>query len=151
MRRIAPLASLALLAVLAAACKVAPASPEGPGASGTRDAAAAHAFGDTVRIDVRQTAAWDAGRFVVTFDTLEADSRCPADAMCVWQGDAAARFRLVADGRRAGTTLHTGAEPQQVAYAGYVLRLVHVEPYPGTYDRSTAPPPPVAVVVVTRR
>ena len=148
MRRIAP---FALLALVITACKAAPASPEDLGTAGTRDAASARAFGDTVRIDVRQSATWDAGRFVVAFDTVEADSRCPADAMCVWQGDAAARFRLTVDGRRAGTTLHTATEPRQVEYAGYVLRLVNVEPYPGTYDRSKPAPAPVAVVVVTRR
>jgi hypothetical protein len=147
MRRFALLTALALLAT---ACKVVPASPEDPATTGTRDAATARALGDTVRIDVRHSASWDAGRFVVTFDTVEADSRCPADAMCVWQGDAAAGFHLSADGRRAGTTLHTATEPKQVEYAGYELRLVNVEPYPGTYDRSKPAPAPVAVVVVTR-
>lgn len=150
MRRLIPLAAAALLAT---ACRVAPASPEDVDASGTRDAGsttAAHAFGDTVRIDVRESAAWDAGRFVVAFDTVEADSRCPADAMCVWQGDAAARFRLTVEGRRAGATLHTATEPRQVEHAGYVFRLVNVEPYPGSYARSNPAPAPVAVVIVTR-
>lgn len=147
MRRPALLAALALLAT---ACQVVPASPDDPSTAGTRDAATSRAFGDTVRIDVRSSASWDAGRFVVAFDSLEADSRCPADAMCVWQGDAAARFRLAVDGRRAGTTLHTATQPQQLEYFGYQLRLVNVEPYPGTYDRSQPAPAPVAVVVVTR-
>ena len=144
------LSVISALGLLLAACKVVPASPEDPAAAGTQDAATARALGDTVRIDVHGSASWGGGRFVVAFDTVEADSRCPADAMCVWQGDAAARFRLTADGRSAGTTLHTALEPKQVEYAGWVLRLVNVEPYPGTYDRSKPAPAPVAVVVVTR-
>ena len=144
------LAVLSGLGLLLAACKVVPASPEDAATIGTRDAATPRALGDTVRIDVGESASWDAGRFVVAFDTVEADSRCPADAMCVWQGDAAARFRLSADGRRAASTLHTALEPKHVGFAGYQLRLVNVEPYPGTYDRSKPAPPAVAVVVVTR-
>ena len=140
-----------LALALFAACKVVPTPPDDRSAAGTRDSAAEKALGDTVRIDVGRTVTFDAGRLSVGFEAVEADSRCPADAMCVWQGDAAARFRLAVDGRRAGTTLHTATEPKQVEYAGYVLRLVNVEPYPGTWDRSRPAPPAVAVVVVTRR
>ena len=146
MRRLALIAALAF----AAGCKVVPASPDDHSATGTREAATAHALGDTVRVDVHQRAAFDSGRFVVTFDTVEADSRCPADAMCVWAGDAAAGLHLDVAGRRAGTTLHTQLEPKKVEYFGYVVRLVNVEPYPGTYDRSKPAPAPVAVLVVTR-
>ena len=144
MRRLFLVAALAITA-----CKMVPASPDAPGTTGTRETAAA-TLGDTVRLAVGRSVAWDAGRFVVAFDTVEADSRCAADVVCVWAGDAAARFRLDAEGRRAGTTLHTTLEPKQIEYAGYVIRLVNVEPYPGTYDRSKPAPSPVAVIVVTR-
>jgi hypothetical protein len=142
--------TLAILAfALLAACKVVPASPDGQRQTlSTTDVTGA--LGDTVRIDIHKAAGFDEGRFVVRFDSLEADSRCPADAMCVWQGDAAARFTLEAASGRAGTTLHTGIEPKQLEFAGYVLQLVNVEPYPGTYDRSRPAPPPVAVVIVKR-
>ena len=127
---------LSTIGLLLTACKVVPASPDEPAATGNHAAATARALGDTVRIAVGASASWDAGRFVVTFDTVEADSRCPADAMCVWQGDAAAGFHVSVDGRRAGTTLHTATQPRQVEFAGYVLGLVNVEPYPGTWVRS---------------
>lgn len=142
--------SLALVALaVLAACKVVPASPEEQGGV-LRTADVTGALEDTVRIGVGKMAAFDGGRLLVRFDSLEAESRCPADAMCVWQGDAAARFRLESLQGRAGTTLHTGLEPKQVEFGGYVLNLVNVEPYPGTYDRSKPAPPPVAVVVVKR-
>lgn len=149
MRRI-PTLALAALAVLAA-CKVVSTPPDDrSAATGTHDAATARALGDTVRIVVGQAAVFDGGKLEVAFDTLEADSRCPADAVCVWQGDAAARFRLAVGSRRVGTTLHTTLDPKQVAFDGYVVRLVNVEPYPGTWDRSKPAPPAVAVVIVTR-
>src|SRR5689334_13242002 len=107
MRRLALAVALVVIG-----CKVVPASPDAPASTGTRDAAAAGALGDTVRLAVGKSVAWDQGRFVVTFDTVEADSRCPADAMCVWQGDAAVRFALAAEGRRAASTLHTATEPK---------------------------------------
>lgn len=139
---------VAVLTLLATACKVVPASPE-EAPSTSRDAASA-ALGDTVRLGVGKQAVFDGGRFALTFVALDGDSRCPADAVCVWMGDAEARFRLELDGRRAGSVLHTGLEPRQVEFAGYVVQLVDVEPYPGTYDRSKPAPPAVAVVRVTR-
>jgi hypothetical protein len=144
------LTNLALFALFATACKVVPASPDDDAVPASREAATA-TLGDTVRIGVGNQATFDGGRFVLTFDALVGDSRCPADAMCVWMGDAEARFRLVVDGRRAGAELHTAVEPRQVEYAGYLVRLVNVEPYPGTFDRSQPAPPAVAVVVVTRQ
>lgn len=65
---------------------------------------------------------------VVTFRDVEQDSRCPVDVQCAWAGDAAIALRLSRDGRSAGTTLHTGVEPRQVEYDGYVVRLLGVEP-----------------------
>jgi hypothetical protein len=148
MRRLATLAALVLLAAVTA-CKVVPASPDEPSTTTTRDAATG-VLGDTVRVPVGKRVTFDDGRFVLGFEAVDADSRCPADAICVWQGDAEARFRLTADGRRAGTTLHTSGEPKSIEYAGYRIHLVNVEPYPGTYDRSQPAPPAVAVVVVSR-
>ena len=146
-RRSIVLAALVLLA----ACKVVPASPDAPGSASAREDAAPATLGDTVRVGIGRAVAFDHGGLVVGFEEVEADSRCPADAMCVHQGDAEARFSLVAAGRRAGTTLHTAGEPKRIEYAGYWIQLVNVEPYPGTYDRSQPAPPAVAVLVVTRQ
>ena len=148
MRRLAPLA-LVLLAVATTACKVVPASPDET--ANSRASTTEPALGDTVRIEAGASVSWNGGRFVVTFDSLGSDSRCPANAMCVWQGDVPVRFRLSADGRRSVSMLHTGIEPRQVESSGYRLRLVNVEPYPGTYDPEKPAPAPLAVVVVTRK
>ena len=74
----------------------------------------------------------------VTFQRVEADSRCPLDVQCVSAGDAAIAFRLAHAGREAGTELHTMLEPKQVEYDGFVLRLASVTPA----RRSTQPVQP---------
>jgi hypothetical protein len=148
MRR--PLVLLASLAFVAA-CKVVPASPDAQQQPTLSTADVRGELGDTVRIGLHKTASFDGGRFVVRFDSLEADSRCPADAICAWQGDAAARLDLEAVGGMRNVTLHTATEPRSFGLVGYRVELVNVEPYPGTYDRSKPAPSPVAVVVVSRR
>ena len=142
--------SFVALFALAAACKVVPASPDAPGTAGQQSVIAA-ALRDTVRIPVGRTASFDNGRLTVAFDALEADSRCPADATCVWAGDAAVRLALQTGDRKQAATLHTTLQPQRADYFGYAVGLVNVEPYPGTYDRSKPAPTPVALVVVTRQ
>jgi hypothetical protein len=66
----------------------------------------------------------------ITFRGVESDSRCPADALCVWVGDGAVRLSLEVDEHRAGTTLHTHLAPKAVEYAGYTVRLAGLTPYP---------------------
>lgn len=71
------------------------------------------------------------GEFRVTFREIEADSRCPSDAQCVWAGDAAVLLRLERGGIRAGTTLHTTLTPQRVVFDGdFAVGLVSVSPAP---------------------
>lgn len=71
------------------------------------------------------------GAFRVTFREIEADSRCPSDAQCVWAGDAAVLLRLERGGMRAGTTLHTTLAPQHVVFDDdFAVRLVAVSPAP---------------------
>ena len=66
----------------------------------------------------------------LTFDGVTDDSRCPTGAQCVWAGDAAAWFNLEnsPDARR---TLHTnGRFERQAEFAGFVVRLEDIKPYP---------------------
>jgi hypothetical protein len=71
------------------------------------------------------------GALRVTFREIEADSRCPVDAQCVWAGDAAVLLRLERGGLRAGTTLHTYLAPQRVIFdEDFAIRLVDATPAP---------------------
>jgi hypothetical protein len=68
----------------------------------------------------------------VTFDAVTADSRCPVDVQCVWEGDAVAKIQA-AMGTQAGAPYelhtHTGYSTQ-VDHGGYRIRLTAVAPAP---------------------
>ena len=64
------------------------------------------------------------------FDVVTSDSRCPADAICVWQGDATAVFSVQLGGGSSSLTLHTTGEGRQASASGFTLTLVRLDPYP---------------------
>lgn len=112
-------------------------------------AASAAQLPDSVRVSRLEPVTLDGGRLTVSFTDL-ADSRCPANVVCAWEGDAAATLRLDARGAVATPVLHTRLEPKRVVHAGYEVTLLHVEPYPGT-EPENARVVPTAVLKVTRR
>lgn len=72
----------------------------------------------------------------VHFDAVVADSRCPANAICVWAGEAKVAISLAdASGDEIGTVeLTLGANPD-AAYANvgdHSVALMVLDPYPGT-------------------
>lgn len=106
-------------------------------------------LGDTTHIMVGRTVRLDRGRLQLAFLEKGAESRCPANAMCVRQGDAAARLRAAVDGRAVAFELHTSDRPRTLEVLGYDVHLVTIDPYPGT-ELPNVRMAPVAVVVVTR-
>lgn len=58
-------------------------------------------------------------------DVVE-DSRCPADAMCIWQGRAVVAFEL--DGERFKVAFL--GEPASVEVGEYTVTVHEVQPYP---------------------
>jgi hypothetical protein len=71
----------------------------------------------------------------VCFVALVEDSRCPANANCVWQGVARARFTIEAKGEQRTfdlSTLDLSAEyRKERVELGYTIRLINIYPYPG--------------------
>ena len=71
------------------------------------------------------------------FDSLLSDSRCPANAVCVWQGTATAKFSFHKDNMTYPVTLATESTPQtfprDTIIEGYKIELLNVLPYPGTH------------------
>jgi hypothetical protein len=68
----------------------------------------------------------------ITFDAMTADSRCPPDVQCVWEGDAVAKVQA-ATGSQAPVVyeLHTNAGyATQVDHGAYRIRLTAVAPGP---------------------
>src|SRR5215207_4308110 len=119
---------LVLCCVLAGCQRTTPASPANPGR--TSDASSRDAEqGDTIKIRLGETHQVGGG-LGVEFSGVLSDSRCPMNAVCVWQGDAAVRLGLALGGQRADTTLHSTLEPRAIVFGGYDVGFVHLEPYP---------------------
>jgi hypothetical protein len=70
------------------------------------------------------------------FESLISDSRCPANAMCVWQGTAVAKFSLTKNDERISFELATiNMSPnyhKDTTLMGYKIEFVDLSPYPGT-------------------
>jgi hypothetical protein len=64
----------------------------------------------------------------LTFRSVEGDSRCPMDAICVWAGDAEIALRIEQGGKAAVAALHTTLEPKKTEWNGYTIQLVSVSP-----------------------
>jgi hypothetical protein len=56
------------------------------------------------------------------------DSRCPADVVCVWAGNAEVRFRVHAGAADTTVSLHTMQEPRAVTVEGVRIELTNLAP-----------------------
>ena len=118
---------------------------------GTSPAAARPArVADPFTLAPGETAQVEGTGLAVTFESVSADSRCPSDVTCVWEGDAV----VLVSARPATTSpreLHTsGRFATEAEVDGYRVRLVELVPVP----RSGASPAPSAyraTLVVTRK
>jgi hypothetical protein len=89
------------------------------------------------------------GELRLTFRSVEADSRCPTDVVCVWAGDAEIALKIEQGSQAAVAALHTALEPKKTEWNGYTIALVGVSPL----RNSTKPTDPAeyrAQLVVTR-
>ncbi|HJS56375.1 MAG TPA: hypothetical protein VJ765_17605, partial [Chitinophagaceae bacterium] len=69
------------------------------------------------------------------FHTVVSDSRCPANAMCTWQGAATASFSFTKNGDTHRFNLSTiTMKPdytRDTVIAGYKIEFINLSPYPG--------------------
>lgn len=81
-------------------------------------------------------------RVKLGFEAVVSDSRCPANAMCIWQGAATATFSFTKNGDSHRFNLSTiTMEPnytKDTVIAGYKIEFINLLPYPGTFT----PPAP---------
>jgi hypothetical protein len=106
------------VAALAVACATAPPPARGAGP-------------DVLTLAPGQAAAVDAaGSLRVRFDSVETDSRCPADVACIQAGDALVRITVIAADRSGQRyALHTtGAS--SVVHDGLTIALEALDPRP---------------------
>lgn len=71
----------------------------------------------------------------ICYLTLVEESRCPANANCVWQGAATGRFKLKLNGAESIFELSTlDMKPHyetSINISGYKIKLLAIHPYPG--------------------
>ena len=64
----------------------------------------------------------------LTFKSVESDSRCPIDAVCVWAGDGEIALKVEQGTQTAVAALHTMLEPKKTSWNGYTISLVSLTP-----------------------
>ncbi len=118
--------TLVLITTLVAAC----------GNKKNADLAAANYYdmGDTVQLDEGQEVryykpkGWD---LIIRFDSLVADSRCPKDANCIWEGNAEVALTLLASKKNTSFVLNTNKTMEtERSFDQYKVKLIDVKPYP---------------------
>ena len=82
------------------------------------------AVGAIVRIDETPLA--------IRFDTVSEDSRCPADAQCVWEGNATLRLTVDSAGTPLPVQLRTAGTSQPAGAFGYRIEYRALRPAPTT-------------------
>jgi len=70
------------------------------------------------------------GDLRLTFRSVEGDSRCPIDAVCVWAGDGEIALKIEQGSKAAVAALHTTLEPKKTEWSGYTISLVSLTPAP---------------------
>ncbi len=68
------------------------------------------------------------------FNTVVSDSRCPANAQCIWQGTAEGRFTFTKNNETSTFVLSTLDQPptykKDTVLMGYKIEFVNLHPYP---------------------
>jgi len=88
-----------------------------------------------------QTAVGD-GALQILFKSVINDSRCPRGVECVWAGQAKVLLQLEKKGEKAVEVQLTTPwlsearpNPSEAAYAGYLIQLKSLAPYPGETNK----------------
>lgn len=101
---------------------------------------------DTLTIALGEDASTRDRGLAVTFVRQDSESRCPANVVCVWQGDAGVRLRAKSAVGIVEATIHTARDPKVIEVGGYRISLVDVQPYPGASDSTRTPRVVVRVI-----
>jgi hypothetical protein len=91
---------------------------------------------EPVQLAPGQTAVFNAEKLEVTFVQVGADSRCPTDVTCFWQGTVTVRLAIRSNGRM---TQHEADTANDVALNGYVVDVIDVLPERGAQSQQIAP------------
>ncbi len=85
---------------------------------------------ETLRVQINKEKRFAKSKLSVRFVELVEDSRCPADAQCVWAGNAKIKIRVTMKGRSHDLTLDTNGPHQATTAEGYTIKLISLTPAP---------------------
>jgi len=85
-----------------------------------------------VKIRLGQSKTADGGKVSIKFLSVVEDSRCPANAKCVWEGNAKIKL-VVLRGKGNSKTIEVNSslQPRSVIIYGYAIKFSDLSPYPG--------------------
>jgi len=91
----------------------------------------------------------------ICFDSLLTDSRCPKNAVCIWEGYAAGKFTFTAKNQTSTFDLSATHDLSQTyttdtIIAGYKIEFSDLAPYPDIMDPST-PGDKTAILKITKQ
>lgn len=110
-------------------------------------------IGDTITIRLNETRYNEAHQFALTYDSLLAESRCPMNVLCIWQGNATVGINFQTKDSSVPFELHTlGTDlfPSSFETAGLTVQLVSVAPYPCDGCQNIRKEDEAIVLVVTQ-
>lgn len=85
-------------------------------------------FNDTIDLAYKNCLFDFIGHTTICFDSVITDSRCPANMLCIWAGEAIVRFKITTDNSIKYVDLHTHTIDADVN--GYKLSFIDLLPYP---------------------
>ena len=102
---------------------------------------------EPIQLAPGQSAIFKAEKLEVTFVEVGADSRCPTDVTCFWQGTVAVRLAIRSNGN---VTQHGADVSTDLAIDGYVVDVLDVSPARGRQSQRIAPADYRVTLQVTR-
>ena len=101
------------------------------GGYGPTDSGSPSLSDGSVSVSIGETTAVGATGVTITFRAVTEDSRCPLNAVCVWEGNGQVALTLANGyGATRDATLNTSLEPRRIDYAGLRITLSGLAPYP---------------------
>lgn len=106
---------------------------------------------ETVKVSVGRVIPVAGRTLKIMFVAVREDSRCPEGVQCIQAGNARIRLRLShARERTRVVELNTDAEPREVTYANYTIKLTNLAPAP-VADRPVRPRAYVATLTLSKK
>lgn len=88
-------------------------------------------IGQSFELAHNQTANASDGQITVHFTNVASDSRCPADAVCVWEGESSIELSVKVNTVEEQITLSTHVDfGKRDTVSQFVFTLLDVQPYP---------------------